>query len=50
MAITGQREWREYSVEATIRPHMAEEIDLAGYVQGLEHYYALILHEEGFLR
>jgi hypothetical protein len=50
MAITGRREWTGYTVSAIIRPHMADEIGLAGYVQGLERYYALLLHKQGVLR
>jgi ADP-ribosylglycohydrolase len=50
MAITGRRDWANYTVGATLRPHMAAAIGLAGYVQGLERYYALVLHEHGALR
>lgn len=50
MAITGQREWTEYTVGATIQPHMADEIGLAGYVQGLERYYAMVMQKSGVLR
>lgn len=50
LAITGQREWADYRVSAIIRPHMAEEVGLAGHVQGLERYYALLLQADGQLR
>ena len=50
MAITGRRDWADYTVGATLRPHMAAAIGLAGHVQGLARYYALVLHEDGALR
>ncbi len=50
VAITGRREWADYTVGATVRPHMATAIGLAGHVQGLERYYALVLHDDGALR
>lgn len=50
LAITGQREWADYGVSATIRPHLAEEIGLVGHCQGLERYYALLMQADGHLR
>jgi hypothetical protein len=43
LVITGTREWTDYSVQATITPHLARAIGLAVRVQGLERYYALLL-------
>lgn len=50
MAITGQRTWADYTVAATIRPHMCPEVGLAARVQGLQRYYALLLGANGRLR
>ncbi|MCL4509190.1 MAG: ADP-ribosylglycohydrolase family protein [Chloroflexi bacterium] len=47
LAITGQREWTDYTVVCALRPHMAEEAGLAVRVQGLERYYAVVLTAAG---
>ncbi|MEX0774721.1 MAG: ADP-ribosylglycohydrolase family protein [Phycisphaeraceae bacterium] len=43
LLIQGARDWRDYSVAATIRPHMVRAVGLAARVQGLRRYYALFL-------
>lgn len=43
LVITGTREWRDYSLQATITPHLVGAFGLAVRVQGLERYYALLL-------
>lgn len=43
LVITGTREWRDYSVQAIITPHLVGAFGLAVRVQGLERYYALLL-------
>jgi ADP-ribosylglycohydrolase len=43
MVITGTREWTDYSVRSTIKPHLVNAYGLAARVQGLERYYALLL-------
>ncbi len=45
LVITGTREWRDYSVQASITPHLVKAFGLATRVQGLERYYALLLTE-----
>jgi len=41
LMITGSHNWQDYSVEATLTPHMAESMGLAARVQGLRRYYLL---------
>ncbi|HEU0297090.1 MAG TPA: ADP-ribosylglycohydrolase family protein [Anaerolineales bacterium] len=43
LVMTGAREWMDYSMQATITPHLAKAFGLAVRVQGLERYYALLL-------
>ena len=43
MVVTGTREWRDYSVQTVITPHLIKTFGLAGRVQGLGRYYALLL-------
>jgi len=43
MVITGTREWTDYSVRASITPHLVKAFGLAARVQGLERFYALLL-------
>ena len=47
MAITGTREWRDYTLTARIAPHLAAAVGIAARVQGLERYYALLLNASG---
>ena len=50
MLIQGTREWRDYEVSATIRPHLAASCGLGLRVQGLGRYYALLLGADGTAR
>jgi len=50
MLIQGTRDWRDYRVSASVRPHMADEAGIAARVQGLRRYYALLLARGGLLR
>jgi hypothetical protein len=46
----GTREWRDYQVTATLRPHLADTTGIAARVQGLKRYYALLLGSDGIAR
>lgn len=46
MVIQGTREWTDYRVTASVRPHMVASFGLAARVQGLRRYYALTLSDE----
>jgi hypothetical protein len=50
LAITGTREWTDYSVQASITPHLAKAFGLAVRVQGLERYYGLLLSDQNTIR
>lgn len=50
LVITGTREWTDYSVQASITPHMAKAFGLAARVQGLERYYALLLSDQNRIK
>ncbi|MCS6776809.1 MAG: ADP-ribosylglycohydrolase family protein [Chloroherpetonaceae bacterium] len=43
LLIQGTREWDDYEVSADVTPHMVAAAGLAGRVQGLRRYYALLL-------
>src|SRR6266508_1959397 len=43
LVITGTREWTDYSVQASITPHLVRAFGVAARVQGLERYYGLLL-------
>jgi len=43
LLIQGTREWTDYTVMASLRPHMAERAGIAARVQGMRRYYALLL-------
>ena len=45
MMIQGTREWRDYTVEATLTANLARSMGIAARVQGLKRYYALELAE-----
>jgi len=47
LLIQGTRDWRDYTVTATLTPHLANAAGLAARVQGLERYYALLLRQDG---
>jgi len=46
MAITGTREWTDYSVRSTLTPHLTQAFGIAACVQGLERYYAITLSDQ----
>jgi ADP-ribosylglycohydrolase len=48
--ITGTREWTDYSVQASITPHLAKAFGLAARVQGLERYYAVLLSDQNMVK
>ena len=48
--IQGTREWRDYRVETSLTPHLAEAVGLAVRVQGLNRYYAVLLGHDGQAR
>ncbi len=50
LLIHGTREWTDYEIQASIRPHLARRTGVAARVQGLERYYALLLCEGNKLR
>lgn len=43
VAITGTRDWRDYTVSARLTPNLAQAYGLAARVQGMRRYYALLL-------
>ncbi|TDJ38682.1 MAG: ADP-ribosylglycohydrolase family protein [Gammaproteobacteria bacterium] len=43
LIMQGTREWQDYSVTATITPHMAKRTGVASRVQGLTRFYGLLL-------
>ena len=50
LVLTGTREWTDYTVQASITPHLAKAFGLAARVQGLERYYALLLTNENIIK
>lgn len=50
LLLTGTRDWRDYEVTATLRPHLAAATGVAVRVQGLGRYYALLLGADGIAR
>ncbi|HXT36746.1 MAG TPA: ADP-ribosylglycohydrolase family protein [Chloroflexota bacterium] len=50
MLIQGTREWRDYEVSTTFKPHLAESCGLGVRVQGLGRYYAVLLGADGKAR
>lgn len=50
MVVTGTRQWRNYSLESTITPHLVQTFGLAVRVQGLERYYALLLENRDIVK
>ena len=50
MVITGTREWTDYSVQASITPHLVKAFGLAARVQGLERFYALLLSNRNTIK
>lgn len=50
LLITGRREWRDYRVQAVVKPALLKAGGLAVRVQGLRRYYALELTGEKTIR
>jgi ADP-ribosylglycohydrolase len=50
LLIQGTRQWKHYTVRATISPHMIASGGIAARVQGLNRYYALLLNREGHVQ
>jgi hypothetical protein len=50
LVMQGTREWRDYSVSAELRPHLARRAGVAARVQGMTRYYALVLSMPGRLQ
>ena len=47
LLIQGTRDWRDYQVGASLRPHLLTAGGIAARVQGLQRYYALLLKTPG---
>lgn len=43
LIMQGTREWRDYSVSASVTPHLARRCGIAARVQGLTRFYGLLL-------
>ena len=50
LLIQGTRDWRDYTFDATVNPHLAASAGIAVCVQGLKRYYALLLCNDQKLR
>lgn len=50
LLIQGEREWRDYTVSATVTPALARSAGIAACVQGLRRYVALLLCRDGKVR
>jgi hypothetical protein len=50
MIIQGTREWTDYRVSSTLKPHMVKSFGVGARVQGLRRYYALVLDSDGTAR
>jgi ADP-ribosylglycohydrolase len=50
LVMTGTREWTDYSVQASLTPHLVKAFGLAARVQGLERYYALLLANQNAVK
>jgi hypothetical protein len=50
LLITGTREWTDYAVAATVRPHLVKHAGIAARVQGMRRFYALLLGADGKVR
>jgi len=50
LLIQGEREWNDYTVEASVIPHLAKSAGIAACVQGLKRYYALLLCDDQKIR
>ena len=43
LLITGTRDWTDYAVTSTVRPHLVKTGGIAARVQGMRRFYALLL-------
>jgi len=50
LLMTGTRDWQDYSVSASITPHLAVAAGIAARMQGLRRYYGLLLSKARTLR
>jgi hypothetical protein len=50
LIMQGTREWRDYSVSASITPHLARRAGIAARVQGLTRFYGLLLAADNRLQ
>jgi hypothetical protein len=50
LLMQGSRQWKDYQVETTATPHLAEATGIAARVQGLRRYYALLISSDGYAR
>lgn len=50
LLITGTRDWTDYAVQATVRPHLVKSGGIAGRVQGMRRFYALLLCDDQTVR
>lgn len=50
LLIHGTREWTDYEVSASVRPHMVASAGIGARVQGMRRYYALLLTRDGKAR
>jgi ADP-ribosylglycohydrolase len=50
LIIQGTREWTDYCVSSTLKPHMVQSFGIGARVQGLRRYYALVLDIGGTAR
>ena len=50
LLIQGTREWTNYTVAASVRPHMAARAGIAARVQGMRRWYGLLLCADNRVR
>ena len=50
LIMQGTREWQDYSVSASITPHLARRAGIAARVQGLTRFYGLLLAADNRLQ
>ncbi|MCC6457083.1 MAG: ADP-ribosylglycohydrolase family protein [Caldilineaceae bacterium] len=50
LLMTGTRAWCDYTVQATVRPHLVKSGGIAARVQGMRRFYALLLCADGMVR
>lgn len=50
LLISGTREWTDYEVSASLRPHMATRAGIAARVGGMRRWYGLMLCADGKVR